>query len=199
MTHRKREELSARHPLHVTLRMLPHVWNLRARRCFKPILRCFVAGKDRFGFRLIEYTVLRNHIHLIVEVEDSRALARGMQGLMIRIAKALNRVMERRGKVFADRYHARPLRTPTEVKNPALLYVLDNARRHDNEGTFRSATRAHRRGGAFRFRADDCSSSGYFDWWRRKPPRDELPYYPVVAPRSWLMRGGWKRGTGGSG
>ena len=172
--------------------MLPHVWNLRARRCFKPILRCFVAGKERFGFRLIEYTVLRNHIHLIVEIEDSKALARGMQGLMIRIAKALNRVMGRRGKVFADRYHARPLRTPTEVKN-ALLYVLDNARRHDSQGTFRAATRAHGQGRTFTFRFDDCSSSRFFDWWREKYPPNEAPHYPVVPPGTWMLRTGWRR------
>ena len=172
--------------------MLPHVWNLRARRCFKPIWRCFVAGKERFGFRLIEYTVLRNHIHLIAEVEDSRALARGMQGLMIRIAKALNAVMGRRGKVFADRFHARPLRTPAEVKN-ALLYVLDNARRHDSEGTFRAATRAHRLGAGFTFQADDCSSSGFFGWWQRKYPPQEAPQYPVAPPATWLLRVGWKR------
>jgi hypothetical protein len=46
-----------------------------------------------------------------------RALARGVQGLSVRIAKGLNGVMGRHGRVFSDRYHVRILKTPLEVKN----------------------------------------------------------------------------------
>jgi len=53
-----------------------------------------------------------------------------MQGLSIRMSKALNKVLERRGgTVFTDRYHAEQLRTPRQVRN-ALVYVLNNRRRH---------------------------------------------------------------------
>src|SRR5206468_9063321 len=45
--------------------------------------------------------------------------------LTIRIAKRLNRVMGRRGAVFADRYHAHVLRTPSEVAR-ALAHVFGN-------------------------------------------------------------------------
>ena len=41
--------------------------------------------------RIIEFSVLGNHLHLIVEADSSVALSRGMQGLTVRIAKALNR------------------------------------------------------------------------------------------------------------
>ena len=37
-------------------------------------------------------------------------------------ARAVNRVLERRGKVFADRYHSHVLRSPREVAN-AVKYV----------------------------------------------------------------------------
>jgi hypothetical protein len=42
-------------------------------------------------------------------------LSRALQGLCIRIAKALNAMMERPGGVFADHYWSRLLRTPTEL------------------------------------------------------------------------------------
>ena len=42
-------------------------------------------------------------------------------------------VFERRGSVFADRYHDRVLKTPREVRN-ALRYVLGNGRKHAAEG-----------------------------------------------------------------
>jgi len=138
--HRRRPALSPRHPVHVTWRVLPHVWNLRSRRCFGPISPCFSRGRDRFGFRLVHFSVQGNHLHLVVEADDERALARGMQGLGVRIAKALNRVMGRKGSVFANHYHANTLRSPTQVAN-ALAHVLlnflrdfpDEAARHAND------------------------------------------------------------------
>ena len=75
-----------------------------------------VWGAVRFGFRLVHYAVMGNHVHLIVEAEDRRALWRGMQGLGVRIAKGMNRLMGRAGRVLVDRYHAHILRTPTEVR-----------------------------------------------------------------------------------
>jgi putative transposase len=47
----------------------------------------------------------------------------------VRIARALNGVMGRRGRVLSDRYHARILRTPSEVAR-VRNYLRTNARRH---------------------------------------------------------------------
>jgi REP element-mobilizing transposase RayT len=116
-------------PLHVTLRMAPHVYNLRSRRSFRVIAASLRVGCDRFDVRVIEFSVQGNHIHLLVEAPNRRALARAIQGLSIRVAKGLNRMMGRTGRVFDDRYHARVLRTPTEVRH-AIHYVLENARKH---------------------------------------------------------------------
>ena len=52
-----------------------------------------------------------------------------MNGLGVRVAKRLNGVMKRHGKVLDDRYHERILRTPTEVRR-ARTYLLQNARKH---------------------------------------------------------------------
>jgi hypothetical protein len=121
--------LKARFPVMVTWRMKDGVWGLRTRRCFTALARAFWGGANRFGFRLIHYSVQGNHMHLLVEAKDERALSRGMCGLGVRIAKGLNRVMGRHGKVLGERYHARILKTPSEVKN-AREYLLDNARKH---------------------------------------------------------------------
>ena len=125
VTHAQRPPLATRFPVHVTLRVLPHVWNLRSRRSFRVIARAFAAGGDRFGMRLCEFSIQGNHLHFVVEAVDARALSRGMQGLSIRLARGLNGMMKRRGKVLADRFHARILRTPTETRR-VLLYVRDN-------------------------------------------------------------------------
>ena len=115
--------------VHVNWRMRDHVWNLRSRRCFRRIEAALWAACDRFGMRITHFSVQGNHIHLIVEAEDQACLSRGMQGLGIRIAKKLNRVMGRSGAVLADRYFAHVLRTPSEIRR-AVSYVLRNHQRH---------------------------------------------------------------------
>jgi putative transposase len=129
LRHAKRPRLQARFPVHVTWRMRQGVWNLRTRRCFTALARAFWGGANRFGFRLVHYSVQGNHVHLLVEANDEKALSKGMNGLGTRIARRLNRVMGRRGKVLDDRYHGHILRTPTEVRR-AREYLLQNARHH---------------------------------------------------------------------
>ena len=109
--------------------MREHVWNLRTRRCFTALARAFGGGADRFGFKLVHYSVQGNHLHLLVEARDERALSRGMNGLGVRVARGLNRVMRRHGRVLDDRYHSRILRSPTETRR-VRAYLLQNARRH---------------------------------------------------------------------
>src|SRR5690349_5230945 len=101
VTHHRRPRFEKPAAVQVTLRVAGHVWNLRSRRCFETIEECLAAARGRFGLRVIEFTVLGNHLHLVVEAGDDGALSRGMQGLNIRIAKALNRLMKSEGRVFA--------------------------------------------------------------------------------------------------
>ncbi|HEY2745349.1 MAG TPA: transposase [Polyangia bacterium] len=129
VVHQRRPVLKARFPVHVTWRMREGVWQLRTRRCFTALSRAFWGGANRFGFRLVHYSVQGNHLHLLVEAESERSLSRGMNGLGVRVAKGLNRVMGRHGKVLEDRYHGHILRTPTEVRC-ARVYLVENARRH---------------------------------------------------------------------
>src|SRR5258708_21371167 len=63
--HVRRPPLSPHHPAHVTLRVLPHVWNLRSRRSFRAIGRAFVSSKERDGFRDRKSTRL-NSSHQII-------------------------------------------------------------------------------------------------------------------------------------
>src|SRR5262249_42931700 len=95
-----------RAPVHVNWHMRVGTWNLRQFKCFKVLADAFGAARDRFGMRIIHFSVQGTHIHLIVEADDKEALSRGMQGLGVRVARALNRVMKKRGKRLADRYRA---------------------------------------------------------------------------------------------
>jgi putative transposase len=127
--HLRRPKLVARFPVHVTWRMSEGVGNLRSRGSFTRLTRAFYTSAVRFGYRIVHYAVMGNHVHLIVEARDEGGLAIGMQSLGIRIAQSLNRMMERKGRVLSDRYHARILKTPTEVRT-CVHYLQTNAQKH---------------------------------------------------------------------
>src|SRR5688572_24396466 len=129
VSHRRREALKVRTPLHVVVRCAQDVRALRRWKVARVLARAFRAGCARDGFRLCHFSVQGNHIHLVVEADSARALSEGMRAWTIRVARAINRVMAREGKVFPERYHAVRLKTARQVR-AALCYVLQNARRH---------------------------------------------------------------------
>lgn len=175
VSHHGRAPLDPRHPAHVTLRAVRDLPSLRDARLFSR-LREALSAASRRTFRVVHFSVQSNHVHLLVEADGGRALARGMQGLGVRLARAVNRVLGRRGSVWADRYHARALTTPREVRN-GLVYVLANWRKHG----------VHGRG------IDPCSAGAWFAEWR---PADASPSgpTPVARPQTWLLGLGWRRG-----
>jgi len=179
--HVRRESVSERHPAHVTLRFLPHVWGLRSRRSFKRIEKALREFRKVDDARVVHYAVLGNHIHLIVEATDRVRLARRIQGFEVRVARALNKMMDRRGKVFADRYHAHILRTRREAHH-AIGYVLRNAAKH-----FR---------GRYTTALDPYSSASTFAGWTAPIRVQWSPISsgePLVSdPKSWLLRVGWR-------
>jgi putative transposase len=132
VSHDARPRFAKPTPALITLRMANHVWSLRSGRSFRRIGAAFEKARERLGMRLIEFSVMGNHLHLIVEADDSASLSRGMQGLNIRIAKSLNAMMGRKGRVFADHFHSRLLKSPAEL-TIAIAYVLGNAAKHFGE------------------------------------------------------------------
>ena len=189
VSHRRRPTLTGQHPVHITLRVHEDVPNLRRNAFHVVLIDALRASSDRDGFRICQFVVMGNHLHLLVEADSTRHLARGVQSLTIRLAHRINRAAKRFGRFFADRYHAHVLRTPTEVHH-ALSYVLLNQRKHEAE---RSSYVPRV------FSADAFSSAAWFDGWATPPAnvsnlrRAHAP--PVAASRTWLLtQGGRKLG-----
>jgi REP element-mobilizing transposase RayT len=188
--HRSRPLLASRHPVHVSMRLRKGLRrSLRSGRCYRAIRRCLRSARDRLGCRIIHYSVQGNHIHLIVEAADEKALGRAMKGFCVRVAKCFNKMAGRRGQVFAKRYHAEYLRSLRQTRN-ALVYVLQNAKRHALEMLNLGPECLHRSW------VDPCSSAAYFDGWKRgcrrwiPPPELESPVVPGAV---WALKTGWKR------
>jgi REP element-mobilizing transposase RayT len=188
--HLKRAALSARTPAHVIVRVEKDIETLRKGHCYHAFRRALTTAHRRADFRVVHLSLQRRHVHFVVEADDERALAKGMQGLQVAAAHRLNAAISkqrrspRRGRVFSDRYHARILRTPTEVRH-AINYVLNNWRHHDEHVDLESSS----------WEVDHFSSGPTFTGWRKPIPPLPSKYLPLQTRTgtSWLLNIGWTR------
>ena len=70
--HAARDEVRPYHPVHVTLRVAEHVWNLRSERSYRIIDAALRAARRRPEFRVVHFSIQGNHVHLIVEANGTR-------------------------------------------------------------------------------------------------------------------------------
>ncbi len=175
--HRARPDLSARHPVHITLRARRRFPELRRRDYYALIRKVLAHYLGRTDFRVVHGSIQDSHFHFLVEASDKQALSRGMQSLAIRLSKALSGGL---GKVFPERYHAVQIRSARQARN-TLAYVLNNWRRHRVDGASQAPV-------------DPYSSGVTFTGWSTpmqfKLPREYEPL-PVSSPRTSLLVSDW--------
>lgn len=180
--HRKRSELLAKHPVHITLRARKWVDELRTRDAYKTtraVLRRYLGLPD---FRVVHLSIQRNHFHLIVEASSATMLTRWMRSLVITLAKALNRALGRSGKLFEFRYHDRQIRNPRQARN-TLAYVLNNWRRHNQDIS---------KHGVSPLQLDPYASGSMIPDWKNLTGTDPVhPPWPVSPPQTDLLRYSW--------
>src|SRR3954454_8743818 len=149
--HRQRAVHKYWNPLHVTMRAVRGLPSFRLETLFGAFERA-VRRTIRPDFRVVEYSIQDDHLHLIVEADDNDALARGMMSLSVRANRLFNAALGRgRGKVWGDRYHRRDLTSARQVRN-AIVYCLANYKKHQGIPS-----------GAMRI--DPCSSARWFQGW----------------------------------
>jgi REP element-mobilizing transposase RayT len=168
------------------MRVRREVGRLRRGRIYDAVRRAMRTIGARSEFRVVHLSIQSNHLHFLVEATDRLELSRGMQALNISVARAINKALGRRGKVFAYRYHATEVTNPTQARN-ALAYVLNNWRRHDEDEASERA----------RFAAlDPYSSAIAFTGWSDFTLGEWPPGYeplPVSPPQTWLLQVGWTK------
>ena len=67
-------------PLLVTQKLLRDVGNLRTRRAVAKIVAGIAHARQRFGVRIVEYSIQSDYLHLIVEAQGTESLATAMKG-----------------------------------------------------------------------------------------------------------------------
>jgi REP element-mobilizing transposase RayT len=129
MKHRARPVHRAAIPQHVTLRVFSR--SLRSQFVFPTVRGAIDSAhrRNRGRFQIVHFSVQSNHVHLLVEAQSHRALVEGIRGFNVSLARRINRLLFRSGRLLAERWHGHPLTTPRAVRR-ALVYVLANARKH---------------------------------------------------------------------
>jgi REP element-mobilizing transposase RayT len=184
--HRARPPHKKRHPVHVTLRAkrgLPYFRKQAVASLVCRVLDRQTKRSYRGAFQVVHFSIQDDHLHLIVEADDD-ALRTGVSGFVISFARRLNRMLSRKGAVWADRYHRHDLLTPREVHR-VLLYVFNNHLKHGAR--------------LFGFPpghgvADPYSSSPRFEGWERPiVVFDDTEPWPRPRARTWLLAKGWRK------
>ena len=204
--HVRRPEVPARFPRHIVLKIRDSLGSLRKRSMHRALRAATIAVAMRElhvdevdgAFRIVHISIQRNHIHLLVEADNKRALTRGMQSFITSAAKHINAAFSsqrklahrRRGPVFADRYHQEVIKSPTQARR-TLAYVLNNWRKH----------REDRASFTKKWTIDPFSTAWIFGGWKElehdltlwQPPPTYDPLV-VYLPKTWLLREGWRIG-----
>jgi len=180
LPHRARPYHDRHYPAHVTWRFvdgLPSLRRFALARVVGWTMRAITNSHERrrTSFRITQFSIQSNHVHLIVEAGGKLALSKGLRGLGIWLARRVNERLGRSGRVLADRYHLRELTTPLAVRN-AIVYVLQNHLHHRRS----------------RYIVDECSSARWFRGWAEPLPPADAPS-PVAESRTWLGSVGWFR------
>lgn len=185
--HLPRARFAGATPVYVTVKLAEDAPTLRTAAVARAVWAAVEAG-HRADFRVVHYAVLADQLRFVVEAAGTQALSRGMQGLTIRLARRVNAQLGRRGKLFAQRYQARPLRTPAEVR-AAIGDVLLGA----------WGAGARRTPGTI----DPHASGLWFDGWKAAA-RTDVAWLralakagrPTAAPRTALLARGWRTAGG---
>jgi hypothetical protein len=172
---KRRPDFPDRYPLQVTLRVRKEVGDLRREEIFAAIQRAFLKGHTRFGMRMAIFAIESDQLLLVSEADNRLSLARGIQGLSVRMARGINAVLGRKGKVFADRYQARVMKTACDVRD-----TVEAVHEHHRRLLESSGQEVHP------FYIDPYSSmSGRACTYMHDYDRSE----PVIAePKTWLLR-----------
>ncbi len=80
--------------------------------------------REEAGFRLLAFSVMFDHVHLILATETEE-LGQPMQLIKGRFARVYNQAAGRTGAVWQSRYHERTLRTEAALLR-AIEYVTQN-------------------------------------------------------------------------
>ena len=153
-------------------------------------------------FRIVHFSLQVDSVLLIVEAPNRKALLAGVRGVAVSLARRVNEVVSRRGRLFDDRWQGDALPTPEAVR-AALVRLFNGFKRPAPAGRPSPGRRPRT---SSEQALDPFSSAPFFPGFAEysgKPPLETEPTLlpralrdhgiPVVDPVSALLADGWLR------
>ena len=162
----------------ITQRFRKGVGNARTRRHLQAFEEVLLYKQDPERLRVIEYSLQRDHDHLIVEVPEGRpGLASALRGMHGALAKRWNGLWGRKGAVFGECDELPLVRA--RMAGNAVRYVIWNGYHHDETG----------------IGFDRGSSARWSEAWGGDVPArmEGRTLKPVFAARTGLLREAYRR------
>ena len=107
---------------HITHRCHNQAFLLKSRRTRAAWVRWLFEARRRYRLHILNYTVTRNHIHLMLLDAGNNEVPPALQLVAGRTGQAYNRLMERKGAFWESRYHLTAVSTDQHFQR-CLAYV----------------------------------------------------------------------------
>ena len=160
---------------HVTIKLKKGLKSLRRKEELAVVMAAIARVNGGGRVRIVEFSIMSNHVHMLVEARNSADLSKGMASLNTGLGMRLNRLWDRvgEGSVFLERFHLEVIKSPTQMRR-VLTYVLRNDVRH----------------GLGLGRLDPCSSAMSFGGFVERQGGPKRACVSAEA-QTWLLRMGW--------
>jgi putative transposase len=132
---RKKREIIEGAAYHVTSRTNDKIPAFKDERSRKIMLFTLKNAKKKYGFRLHNFCIMPNHIHLLISPNKGTNLSRIMQWIKTHSAKRLNYINGSKNHLWGERFFSRRIRDLTDYllvqnyidRNPVKAGLVSNA------------------------------------------------------------------------
>lgn len=112
-------------PYHVTCRCNNKNFYFKDTFSFELYKATLEQSMKRLQFQVFAYVIMSNHVHLILQTSEVRPIDVVMHHINLSFAKKYNRLRERCGHLWMDRYGARLVTSPAQLI-ATMRYVMRN-------------------------------------------------------------------------
>ena len=110
---------------HVTTRCNDQEFLFENSEDFQLFLKILIINKIKYNVEVYSYSLMNNHVHLVLSTPKENNLSKFMQQLNGGFAKAYNKKHGRTGHFWGDRFHSTVIESDTQFFN-TILYVESN-------------------------------------------------------------------------
>lgn len=124
MPRKSRKDISSKF-LHIMVQGLNKEYIFNEEQEIRKYLKFLSEGTKEFNVRIIAYCIMNNHVHLLIFTEDITEISNFMRKINTKYGIYYNKLHDRCGYVFRDRYRAEEIYTRAHLLS-CINYIHNN-------------------------------------------------------------------------